>query len=117
MASQNAQDNPFETDGLAARLASILPLHKAGLAIKHNPHQSLSQSAGEHLGHLDALTSAWCNCEDDWRNEEHKARAIASDDYWLMTWYPNTPGGSNSIAAPTLAELLEFAAEMKERAP
>ncbi len=50
----------------------------------------------------------------DWENKEAEARAIAADEIWTLQWYPNTPVGFNSIAAPTLEELLAFASRIEK---
>jgi len=72
--------------------------------------------------HRDDYESAqkWCDdkdqleCPPDWKDDESKARAIATDEIWTLRWYPNTPIGSYSVAAPTLEELLAFALEAEE---
>ncbi len=43
---------------------------------------------------------------------EHRIRAIESDDLWTLTW-ESVLGKWHSVAAPTLAELLSFAATIR----
>jgi len=76
------------------------PKHKAGLMLFHNDHKNNYESA-----------EAWVTAQTDydWPSSIAKQRAIETDSIWTLTWYPETPIGSLSIAAPTLEELLEFA--------
>lgn len=77
-----------------------LPKHKASLTICHNDHKDIYESAEQWI-----VNNEWC----DWKNDEDKQRAIATDSIWTIQWYPDTPVGFIAIAAPTLAELLEWA--------
>lgn len=81
----------------------ILPKHKAALHLTHNDHRNVY----EDLAHW-IVDNTWCN----WQSEEHKARAIATDECWTLQWYPDTPVGFCAVAAPTLDECLLFAAEV-----
>lgn len=82
-----------------------LPSHKCSLCIEHNKHRDYY------------LTAAAFIAEDNynWKDEEAKARAITTDEIWTMQWYPDTPVGSYSVAAPTLDELLELANSYDDR--
>ncbi len=76
----------------------ILPEHKAGLSIEHDPNSAFYVTVAEWLG----------NHDYDWRNEDAMQRAIDADSMWVMIWYPNTPICFNCIAAPTFDELVEW---------
>lgn len=84
-----------------------LPAHKGSLYLTHNDHKSAYQSALEWCEDLNAESLA------TWQSEEHKQRAIATDEIWTLQWYPDTPIGFFSVAAPTLDELLAFAEEVE----
>jgi hypothetical protein len=77
------------------------PVHKAGMMLFHDDHKTNYQTAG------DWITEQKDNY--DWESDGAKQRAIDTDSIWTLTWYPATPIGSYSIAAPTFEELLNFA--------
>ena len=80
-----------------------LPDDAAGLTIDHNPHLGIYETAAEWLSHKH-------NREQyDWSDDEAVARAIESNEFWTMQWYPSTPISFHAIAAPTLAGLLHLA--------
>ena len=83
-----------------------LPNHECGLYMEHNPHRDEYRSLSEYFADA-ADTGA-----HSWQSDEAKARAIETDELWTLQWYPHTPIGSHTIAAPTLGELLAFAAEV-----
>lgn len=87
-----------------------LPSHKCGLYLEHNVHKDYYDSPEKAIEDMDSL-----ECPPDWESTEHKARAVTTDQIWTLQWYPDTPIGSYSIAAPTLEELLEFAATMEKK--
>lgn len=87
----------------ADAIVAALPPHFSGLTIEHNPHRASYMMAAEWLAAVGE--------EPDWRTPEAMARAVAAEDFWTMRWHPDTPVGSLYIAAPTLAELLAYAAE------
>lgn len=78
-----------------------LPPHKCGLFLSHNEHKDYYESAEEWLIER--------SVQPAWESEEHRRRAIESDEIWVLQWYPETPVGFNIVAAPTLEELLAFA--------
>ncbi len=78
------------------------PFHKCGLFLSHNEHRDYYQKAEDWIKETDY----------HWKDEESKMRAISNDEVWTLHWYPDTPIGSYSVAAPTLEELLEFANEV-----
>lgn len=81
-----------------------LPKHACGLYLTHNEHRNYYESAVEWVGNRDA----------QFKNEESKERAIATDSVWVLQWYPDTPVGFHMIAAPTLEEVLAWAAEIEK---
>jgi hypothetical protein len=82
------------------------PEHKVSLTLEHNPGRVYYDNVRQWIN----LENYGAQC--DWKNDEQKQRAIATDEVWTLNWYPRTPVSSYSIAAPTLRELLEFAAEV-----
>lgn len=80
-----------------------LPKHKCGLTIQHNIHNSNYQTAKEYIEGKEEA-----NNEPGWQSQEHRQRAIDTNEIWEMQWYPDTPVGHYSAAAPTLEELLSF---------
>jgi len=88
----------------ADAIVAALPPHKAGLTIEHNPQCVNYETVAAWLENMR-------EGEPDWSSPEARQRAIDADDVWVMQWYPYTPVGFNMVAAPTLAELLAFAAE------
>lgn len=79
------------------------PAHKCGLFLTHNEHRNYYESVAEWL-------EKPLN-KPEWKNDDARLRAIDMDEVWILQWYPKTPIGFNFVAAPTLEELLEFAAE------
>lgn len=82
-----------------------LPKHKCGLFLSHNEHRDYYQSIEEAILEREE--------HRDWRSEEDKAEAIATDELWELQWYPDTPISSYCVAAPTLEKLLEYAMEVE----
>lgn len=80
-----------------------LPAHKCSLSILHNLHKDNYETVEDYT------TGPCCAL---WKNDEAKARAIATDEIWEIQWFPHTPVGSICIAAPTLEEALEFATHL-----
>lgn len=79
----------------AEALNDLLPPHKAGLFIEHNPHRNYYQSVGECLNDRGITLP-----------EAELATAIERDELWLIQWYPETPVGSHSVAGASLATAL-----------
>jgi hypothetical protein len=80
------------------------PTHKCELSLTHNEHKSYYESAAKFIAERKAL----------WKDDESKKRAIDTDEIWQLQWYPRTPVGFHRVMAPTLQELLEFAATFDE---
>ena len=77
------------------------PAHKGAMYITHNDHKSAYQPLGE-----------WIEDQNDrfeFENDEAKARCLATDELWELQWYPETPVGFYSVAAPTFEEAVAFA--------
>lgn len=83
-----------------------LPIHKCGLELNHNPH----------LGYYETA-EVWIKTRGDqgpeWEDEGEMELAIQTNEFWTMSWNPETPIGSHHMAAPTLNKLLEFAATVE----
>ncbi len=79
-----------------------LPRHDCGLYLTHNEHRDYYQSVEEWVDEHEGY---------DFKDTDSKAKAIETDEVWTLHWYPDTPIGFYSIAAPTLDELLEYAQE------
>ena len=80
------------------------PNHKCELILRHNTNTGNYETVKELIIHTDY----------DWQSEEHKQRAVDTNEIWELQWYPETPIGFYLIAAPTLNELIEFAQGFKE---
>lgn len=81
-----------------------LPPHECGIYLTHNQNRDIYTSAADQI-------EEWSGRGPDWKNDEAKQRAAATNEIWTLQWYPHTPIGSEWIAAPTLKELIEFAQE------
>lgn len=85
----------------------MLPRHACSLSIEHNQGRDYYQDVATYLKDHDDMGA----CPYVWKDDEAKARAIAMNEIWTMQWYPDTPIGFYSVAAPTLGELLAWALE------
>lgn len=77
------------------------------LELQHNEHAVLYETAqqwlesrGEHI--------------PTFESDEEKARAIETNEIWMLQWYPDTPVGFHWIAAASLEALLKFAETFTE---
>ena len=95
----------MSADEIARGLVAMLPKHAAGLTIERNPGRVAYESVAQWL-----ISATAYSGEPSWSSPEARVRAIETDDVWVMQWYPATPVGFHLIAAPTLGELLVFAA-------
>ncbi len=86
------------------------PRHAASLHLTHNDHKSNYMTAAEAIAEDDA-NRAEGHALYDWVNDEQKAKAIETNDFWHLQWYPNTPVGFCSLAAADLDVLLAAATE------
>ncbi len=83
-----------------------LPKHACGLYLTHNEHKDYYET-------LETWLDGRAETAPPFASDEARAKAMATDDVWVLQWYPRTPVGFNLIAAPTLEELLAFAAEVE----
>ena len=84
----------------------MLPPHKGELSIEHNQHKGSYESAASWLKtHVDELDAY------DIPNTEARSLMEVTNEIWTLTWYPYTPVGRYSIAAPNLESLMAFAKE------
>lgn len=79
------------------------PEHKCGLFLSHNEHRDYYEKVGQRITDLEL--------EGDFESPEAMARSIATDELWVLQWYPDTPVGFYRVAAPTLEEVLKLANE------
>jgi len=78
----------------------LLPPHKSGVTLTHNNHKCYYQTAERAIAEDEHY---------DWESDKAKQIAIDTDEIWTLQWYPETPIGFQSIAAPTLHDLLRIA--------
>ena len=81
------------------------PKHAAALHLTHNEHKSCYQTVAERIedgsfGYAD---------ERAWVSEEQKQKAMATDEAWMLQWYPDTPVGFCLLMAADLDALLAAA--------
>lgn len=82
-----------------------LPRHEAQLFLAHNEHRNYYISAEEHIADL--------GLAEDFESPDSMRRAIETGSLWVLHWYPDTPVGFLRVAAPTLDELLAYAAKVE----
>lgn len=75
------------------------PKHEASLYLTHNEHKSYYKTVAEAIEEGD-------HGMDDWVSEEQKAKAVATNECWIIQWYPDTPIGFFILAAADLDVLL-----------
>lgn len=80
------------------------PAEKFGLTLEHNPHKGSYETAAEWLDVRGDMVP-------DFPSPEDREEAIATNDFWTLQWFPETPLGSIYIAASSLEKLLAFANE------
>lgn len=103
-----ARSDPDES--LAASLANnrlieMLPVHAGELSISHNEHKSLYEDLAQYIENLELA--------DSFNDDEAMKRAIETNSLWVIQWYPDTPVGFFTVAAPTLGEALLLAEGVK----
>ena len=88
-----------ETNEIAAGLLAHLPPHKCELTLTHNPHTSNYETVEDYM--------VWRKLdESDWVSPEQRAKAVETNDFWEVQWYPETPVGFNYLCAADLGALL-----------
>lgn len=78
----------------------LLPRH-ISLHIEHNPHASNYESIETWLANRDTEQSIDITPSD-------REAILQTKEVWVMSWCPDTPVGSCSIAAATLERLLQL---------
>ncbi len=78
------------------------PSHKCGLHLEHNANRNVYESVAEYIEAINYY---------DWQSDEHRQRAIDTNELWTLQWYPETPVGFNAVAAPTFEELMKMVQE------
>jgi glutamate synthase domain-containing protein 1 len=78
-----------------------LPKHIC-LSIRHNPHLSNYETIERWLEQNEYREEADISPEDG-------AAILASGEVWVISWCPETPVGSRSVASATLERALELA--------
>lgn len=86
-----------------------LPVHKAGLQLSHNEHKNTYDTVEEYTGELMSCGKEDPNGLGDWISQEQKDKAIATQDFWELHWYPDTPVGFYRLWAADLDSLLKVA--------
>lgn len=74
------------------------PNHKCGLHLCHNEHKNYYQSVESFVEEGDFI----------FESDEAKQLCINSDEIWTLQWYPDTPVGSYTVAAPSFYRVLEL---------
>lgn len=92
----------YVPDGLVRRL----PPHACELTITHNPHRTDYATVEKYLALCEERGHGYDESE---LAPEDRARAIETDELWVVQWYPDTPVGSCVVAAATLERALERA--------
>jgi hypothetical protein len=91
----------------------ILPRHDCSLTLQHNPGRDYYLTAREWWQEEEERNSD--NPLYSWESDEAQERALTTNEVWTLHWYPNTPISFHCIAAPTLEELLSFAAKTEAK--
>lgn len=88
-----------EIANLATSLWLTIPQH-VGMHLEHNPHKLLYEKSEDYIDSHDM--------KDDFQSVSDYEASVATDQLWVIHWYPNTPVGFNRICAPSLRRLLEL---------
>lgn len=85
------------------------------------PHISLSLAHNEHALYY-VNVAAWLGEVEGYKppsfqDAAARQRAIDTNSIWTLQWYPDTPASFLHIAAPTLDELLAYAADLQAPLP
>jgi hypothetical protein len=87
-------------NSVAGEFLKLLPKHKCGLYLEHNPQKDVYETVAEWAAHRDFDDS-------DWASLEERQKAIETNEVWTLRWYPNTPVGFCDMHAHSLEALLE----------
>jgi hypothetical protein len=98
-----SDDKPPMSAVLVARAFEVmLPAHDAELMLNHNPHLNVYETVEGWTSDFD---------REDWVSPVEKQKAIATNELWVLQWYPNTPIGFNRIAAASLSAIAQYLAD------
>ena len=96
-------------EDVAEALLALLPFHKCGFYLEHNPQKDVHETVKQH----DAARGMG-GIVGDWVSEQERLKAIESDELWSVQWYPQTPIGFNALAAYSLGALLKAVSEFED---
>lgn len=82
----------------------VFPGHKCSLTLSHNPHKDVYDTIEVYIERL-------CG---EWVSEEEKVKALETNDFWMLQWYPNTPICFFLLYAHNLDKLLEESFKVKK---
>lgn len=89
---------PVQLPRVADDFLAALPAHKASLSLTHN----------DHLLNYETVEQDDAHREYHWVSDEQRGKAYATNDVWVMQWFPDTPVGSYTVAAADLDVLLDY---------
>jgi hypothetical protein len=87
-----------------------LPRHECSLSLAHNQNRDYYETVQQYA---DGFADRGCPLE--WVSDEQKAKAVATNEIWVIQWYPDTPVGFIRLAACDLGVLLDAANEGEHR--
>jgi len=76
------------------------PEHKASLRLTHNEHLDYYQTVENWIEENGTRHFA------TWVSDDQKQKAIETNEFWVLQWYPDTPVGFYCLAAADLDVLL-----------
>lgn len=82
------------------------PEHKCGLYLTHNDHRDYYETAETRIDDLKQ--------KDEFPSAEDYQKAVDTNDYWCLQWYPTTPIGSYAICGTDLDALLARALRIEQ---
>ncbi len=82
------------------------PEHKAALILYHNDHLNNYSTVKQAIESEDFGYDCWIS-------KEQEKKAIETNEWWMLQWYPLTPVGFLVASACDLDKLLEFCNEQK----
>lgn len=75
----------------------LLPKHKAGLYMNHNPHTTIYSTVNQYLEGYELKNP------ENWLSSEDMQKAIDTNELWRIQWYADTPVGFFVVLGSTLA--------------
>jgi hypothetical protein len=92
-----------------SEFVKLLPVHKGGLSLDHNPHVANYESVEQWESLL-----IDCGSVFHWVDDEQRNKSVATNEVWDLHWYPDTPIGSHRLLACDLEVLLKAARDWEE---